>query len=71
MAAGLAMLEQHNGCYIADVVGMGKTFIGAEILRRLTITDREAGDPLIICPAASAPCGNAPATSLGSTMPTS
>ena len=51
VAAGLAMLEQHNGCYIADVVGMGKTFIGAEILRRLTITDREAGDPLIICPA--------------------
>lgn len=51
VAAGLAMLEQHNGCYIADVVGMGKTFIGAEILRRLNMTDREAGDPLIICPA--------------------
>ena len=51
VAAGMAMLDNHNGCYIADVVGMGKTFIGAEILRRLTIKEREAGDPLIICPA--------------------
>ena len=51
VAAGMAMLDKHNGCYIADVVGMGKTFIGAEILRRLTIREREAGDPLIICPA--------------------
>ena len=49
--AGMAMLKNHNGCYIADVVGMGKTFIGAEILRQLTIKEREAGDPLIICPA--------------------
>ena len=49
--AGLTMLEKHNGCYIADVVGMGKTYIGAEILRRLYTTERDAGDPLIICPA--------------------
>ena len=51
VSAGMAMLDKHNGCYIADVVGMGKTFIGAEIIRRLTIREREAGDPLIICPA--------------------
>lgn len=51
VAAGLAMLERHGGCYIADVVGMGKTYVGAEILRRLGISDRGAGDPLIICPA--------------------
>ena len=51
VAAGLAMLERHNGCYIADVVGMGKTYVGAEILRRLNASDRDAGDPLIICPA--------------------
>ena len=51
VAAGMAMLEKHQGCYIADVVGMGKTFIGAEIVRRLTIRERESGDPLIICPA--------------------
>ena len=51
VAAGLVMLEKHGGCYIADVVGMGKTYVGAEILRRLSITERDAGDPLIICPA--------------------
>ncbi len=51
VAAGLTMLERHGGCYIADVVGMGKTFIGAEILRRLYVGERDAGDPLIICPA--------------------
>ena len=47
----MAMLDKHNGCYIADVVGMGKTFIGAEILRRLSIKEKDTGDPLIICPA--------------------
>ena len=51
VAAGLAMLDRHGGCYIADVVGMGKTYIGAEILRRLYINEQNAGDPLIICPA--------------------
>ena len=30
---------------------MGKTYIGAEILRRLNTDERDAGDPLIICPA--------------------
>ncbi len=49
--AGLAMLQRHNGCYIADVVGMGKTYVGAEILRRFYTAERDAGDPLIICPA--------------------
>ena len=51
VAAGLAMLDKHNGCYIADVVGLGKTYIGAEILRRLTLREPQAGDPLVICPA--------------------
>ena len=51
VAAGLAMLERHSGCYIADVVGLGKTYIGAEILRRLTRQEPAAGDPLVICPA--------------------
>ncbi|MDE2842169.1 MAG: phospholipase D-like domain-containing protein [Chloroflexota bacterium] len=51
VAAGMAMLELHGGCYIADVVGMGKTYVGAEILRRLALKERDAGDPLIICPA--------------------
>ena len=49
--AGLTMLGKHGGCYIADVVGMGKTFIGAEILRQLRVRNRESGDPVVICPA--------------------
>ena len=50
VATGLAMMERHNGCYIADVVGLGKTYIGAEILRRLALQDPQAGDPLVVCP---------------------
>ena len=50
VSTGLVMLERHNGCYIADVVGLGKTYIGAEILRRLTLKSPQAGDPLVICP---------------------
>ena len=50
VATGLAMLERHNGCYIADVVDRGKTYIGAEILRRLALKEPQAGDPLVICP---------------------
>ena len=55
VAAGLAILEKHGGCYIADVVGLGKTYIGAEILRRLDLNHPETGDPLIICPAGLRP----------------
>ena len=53
--AGLAMLNKHGGCYVADVVGLGKTYIGAEILRRLYVAERDAGDPLVICPASLRP----------------
>ena len=49
VATGLAMLERHIGCCIADVVGRGKTRIGAEIRRRLAIKDPQAGDPLVVC----------------------
>ncbi len=34
MRRGLAMIDIHGGCYIGDVVGLGKTFIGAELLRQ-------------------------------------
>ena len=30
VSRALAMIEQYGGCYIGDVVGLGKTFIGAE-----------------------------------------
>jgi len=44
----LLKLDLYNGVVIGDVVGLGKTYIGAELLRQLRFTD---GDPLIICPA--------------------
>ena len=50
VATGLAMLARHNGCCIADVVGLGKTCIGVEIRRRLAIKSPQAGDPLVVCP---------------------
>ena len=51
VTAGLAMIEKHGGCYIADVVGTGKSYIGAELLRRLVAKPDIQGDPLVICPA--------------------
>ena len=48
---GLAMVEAHGGCYIGDVVGLGKTFVGAELLHRLQIIYPNDGRPLILCPA--------------------
>ena len=52
---GLAMIEAHGGCYVGDVVGLGKTFIGAEILRQLRMTYPNDGPPLILCPAGLRP----------------
>jgi hypothetical protein len=49
----LRMIDLHGGCYIGDVVGLGKSYIGAEILRQLRYTEK--GDPLIICPAGLVP----------------
>ena len=48
---GLSMIEAHGGCYIGDVVGLGKTFIGAELLRQLRVSYPNEGPPLILCPA--------------------
>lgn len=55
VARALAMIEAHNGCYIGDVVGLGKTFIGAELLRQLRLSYPNDGPPLIICPAGLKP----------------
>ena len=49
----LRMIDLHGGCFIGDVVGLGKSFIGGEILRQLRYTEK--GDPLIICPAGLVP----------------
>ena len=48
---GLDIISEHGGCYIGDVVGLGKTFIGAKILEQLKYIYPNAGNPLIICPA--------------------
>ncbi len=48
---GLDMIRNYGGCYIADVVGLGKTHIGAELLRQLRQSYPHDGPPLIICPA--------------------
>ena len=52
---GLAMIDAHGGCYIGDVVGLGKTFVGAELLRQLQFSYPHDGRPLILCPAGLIP----------------
>ena len=55
VSRALAMIEQYGGCYIGDVVGLGKTFIGAELLRQLRVSYPNEGMPLIIAPAGLKP----------------
>ena len=55
VSRGLAMIDAHGGCYIGDVVGLGKTFIGAELLRQLRVSYPQDGPPLILCPAGLRP----------------
>ncbi len=55
---GLDIIAEHGGCYIGDVVGLGKTFIGAKILEQLKHIEPRAGNPLIICPAPLVPMWN-------------
>ena len=52
---GLAMIDAHGGCYVGDVVGLGKTFVGAELLRQLRVSYPHDGPPLILCPAGLKP----------------
>ena len=52
---GLTMIDAHGGCYIGDVVGLGKTFVGAELLRQLSFSYPHDGPPLILCPAGLKP----------------
>ena len=52
---GLDMIRNYGGCYIADVVGLGKTYIGAELLRQLRQSYPNDGPPLIVCPAGLVP----------------
>ena len=51
----LNTIDRYGGCYIGDVVGLGKTYIGAELLRQLKQSYPRDGNPLIICPAGLIP----------------
>ena len=52
---GLAVIDSHGGCYVGDVVGLGKTIVGAELLRQLRFSYPNDGPPLILCPAGLKP----------------
>lgn len=45
----IRMIKRHRGCFIADVVGLGKSFIGAAVAEHFKKV--EGRRPLIICPA--------------------
>jgi hypothetical protein len=47
---GIQMIRDYGGAFIADVVGLGKSYIGAAIVKQFERT--EHARPLIICPAA-------------------
>ena len=43
------MIRDYGGCFVADVVGVGKSYIGSAIVKHFERTDHAR--PLIICPA--------------------
>ncbi|MDI6802752.1 MAG: phospholipase D-like domain-containing protein [Bacteroidota bacterium] len=43
------LIREYSGCFVSDVVGLGKSFIGAAIVKHFERTDHIR--PLIICPA--------------------
>jgi len=45
----IQMIRRYGGCFVADVVGLGKSYIGSAIIRHFVRHDRAR--PLIICPA--------------------
>jgi len=45
----IQMIRRYGGCFVADVVGLGKSYIGAAVLKHFERADRAR--PLIICPA--------------------
>ena len=49
----IQIIRDHGGVFVADVVGLGKSFIGAAILKQFERTERARG--LIVCPATLLP----------------
>ncbi len=43
------MIERYRGCFVSDVVGLGKSYIGVAIIKQFELTKRARA--LIICPA--------------------
>ena len=49
----IRLLERHNGCIVADAVGLGKTFIGLRVIAHYLIKLRRPGHipkALVLCP---------------------
>lgn len=44
----IQMIRDNGGCFVADVVGLGKSYIGAAIIKHFERT--EHARPLVICP---------------------
>lgn len=44
----IQQIRDYGGCFVADVVGLGKSYIGAAIVKHFERTERAR--PLIICP---------------------
>jgi superfamily II DNA or RNA helicase len=49
MRRAIRMIRQYGGCFVSDVVGLGKSYIGSAIVKYFERT--EQARPLIICPA--------------------
>lgn len=49
---GFAMLQQHHGFFLSDVVGLGKTVVGVLIARKFFYANGFRTKTLIICPPA-------------------
>ena len=45
----IQMIRRYNGCFVSDVVGLGKSYVGSAIVKHFERHDRAR--PLIICPA--------------------
>lgn len=45
----IGMVDVYGGCFVSDVVGLGKSFVGAAILKHYVMHER--AQPLIVCPA--------------------
>ncbi|MEU6965960.1 SNF2-related protein [Streptomyces chrestomyceticus] len=49
VAKAMAVMERHGGVLVADEVGLGKTYVAGEIIRR--IRQAEGQPVLVVCPA--------------------